>query len=101
MDEHHCNLGVMISTSGYKIGRGQGIAESVHLNSWKNKFHILLVFHSLMAVALEGRAPMAVLTESLMHTVNNSYANDAEVQEAYSQRACHVAIEAEYDRLFC
>jgi hypothetical protein len=90
----------MVSTSGYKIAHGKGIAESIYMNTWKSKFHILLVFDSLRAVAVEGKAPMAVLTDAFMYAVNNSYGNDANVQKAYSKEACHAAIKAEYGRLF-
>ena len=100
MDEHDCNVGVMISTSGYRIGRGLGIADSIYIQSVKNKFHILLVFQSLRAVYTENKAPLAVLTQALMYAVNNSYGNDGDVQRNYSEIACHEAALSEHVRLF-
>jgi hypothetical protein len=100
MDEHHCNLGVMISTSGYKVGRGRGIAESIYINSLTNKFHILLVFQSMRDVILRKKPPMAILTKALLYAFNNSYVNDRDVQESYSKKECQLAVLAEYARLF-
>ncbi len=100
MDEHHCNLGVMISTSGYKIGRGKGIAQSIYINSARNKFHILLAFQSLRDVILNNKPPMAILTTALMYAFNNSYVNDGSVQAEYSKRECQQAASDEYARLF-
>lgn len=100
MDEHHCNLGVMMSTSGYRIGRGLGIAESVFYNSVRNKFHILLVFQSLRAVVKENKPPLAILHQALLYAVNNSYVNDREVQNEYSENTCHDAARNEGLRLF-
>ena len=100
MEDHHCNFGVLISTSGYSIARGQGIAESIHRNYWKNCFHLLLVFHSLRAVIVAEKAPLAVLQEALCFAVNNSYGNNSALQKAYAPKACHAAAKAEYERLF-
>ena len=100
MDEHHCNLGVMISTSGYKIGGGKGIAESIYINSVRNKFHILLVFQSLRDVIVDNKPPMTILTKALMNACNNSYVNDIDVQTSYSKKECQLAASAEYARLF-
>ncbi|MBN2267222.1 MAG: hypothetical protein JW725_02670 [Candidatus Babeliaceae bacterium] len=100
MEEHDCYLGVLISTSGYKIGRGLGIAESIHRHYWRNRFHLLLVFQSISAVKTEGKAPLAVLAEALCHALNNRYVNDADVQKFYSQEACHKAARSEFERIF-
>ncbi len=100
MLEHHCNLGVMVSTSGYMIGKGLGIAESIYHNSAAKRFHILLVFQSLRAVLAEGKAPMAILGKALLYAFNNLFAADKEVREAYSPEACHKAAREEYVRLF-
>lgn len=100
MEEHHCNLGIMISTSGYRIGRGLGIAESVFINSVKNRFHILLVFQSLRAVLTENKPPLAILHQALLYAVNKSYSIDRDVQAEYSPETCRKAAYAEYVRLF-
>jgi hypothetical protein len=100
MEEHHCNLGVMISTSGYKIASGKGIAESIYINSVKNKFHILLVFQSLRDVMKLKKPPMAILTTALLYACNNSFVNDKNVQAQYSKEKCQIAAKVEYERLF-
>ena len=99
MEEHDCYVGVMVSTSGYRIWRGRGIAESLHRNYYRDRFHLLLVFQSLQAVVVEGKAPLAILQEVLCFVVNNSYANDPEVQDMYSLTTCHEAARSEYQRL--
>jgi hypothetical protein len=100
MEEHQCNLGVIVSTSGYYIGKGQGIAESIYHNSAAKKFHILLTFQSMMQVVLEDKPPMAILGEVLVYALNNSYTHEKQVQKAYLAEACHRAAEKEYQRLF-
>lgn len=100
MQEHHCNLGVMISTSGYKIARGKGIAESVYIHSVMKSFHVLLVFQSLTAVACEEKAPLVVIQDALFYATNNMYALDKDVQNYYSPETCKKTALAEYRRLF-
>lgn len=99
MEDHHCNLGVMISTSGYKIGRGKGIAESVYINSCKNRFHVLLVFQSLTAVINKQKPPLIVIQEALVHACNNTYTHDKKIQKYYSQETCQEAATTEYKRI--
>jgi hypothetical protein len=100
MEEHECNFGVLVSTSGYRMARGQGIAESIHRNYWRKRFHLLLVFQSIQAVAMEKKAPLVILQEALCYAVNNSYANDSDIQRAYSPAVCHAVAKAEYEKLF-
>ena len=100
MVEHDCYCGVLISTSGYKIGRGKGIAESIHRQYWQNRFHLLLVFQSLREIAVDDKPPLAVLTKTLGYAVNNNYVNDAEIQRLYSAESCRKAASAEFQRLF-
>jgi len=99
MHEHHCNFGVMISTSGYRIGRGKGISESIYVHSCKEIFHALLVFQSITAVILEQKAPLFIIQEALSYACNNMYVHDKEVQYYYSQEACKKAAMLEYERL--
>jgi hypothetical protein len=99
MDEHTCYLGVFVSTSGYRMQRGMGIAESIYINSIKKKFHLLLTFQSLAKVALNRMASLAVLQEVLCYAVNNSYVNDRDVQRNYCQEACSQAAKIEHARI--
>lgn len=100
MMEHDCRLGVFVSTSGYRIGSGLGIADSIRENYLMNRFHLLLAFSSLCEVVTEKKPPLAVLRDVLCFAANNSYANDAEVQELYSPKYCHDIAHAEFQRLF-
>ncbi|MFX1485031.1 MAG: hypothetical protein ACFFCP_17775 [Promethearchaeota archaeon] len=99
MEEHNCNVGVFVSTSGYKIGRGQGIADSIHRNCWRDRFHILLVLNSLRMVAVDGKAPLAVLTQALGYAINDRYANDRPIQGLYSETSCRELAKSEFQRL--
>jgi hypothetical protein len=100
MVEHCCNIGIMISTAGYSIGRGLGIAQSIHNNSLQNRFHLLLTIRSLHEVAVERKAPWAVLTDALNNALNNSYVNDKDTQYLYSPSHCCDLARSEYERLF-
>ena len=99
MEEHDCYLGVFVSTSGYRMQRGKGIAQSIHRNYWGKRFHLLLTFQSMQKVALNRMAPLAVLQEALCYAVNDMYVNDKDVQRNYSQEACSQAAKTEYARL--
>ncbi len=100
MEEHDCYIGVIFSTSGYKISRGQGIAESIHRNYWRKRFHLLLAFHSLQSVIVDDKAPLKILQDALGYAVNNSYSNDSSVQKLYTKSFCHEAAYTEFRRLF-
>ena len=99
MEDHGCNLGVAVSTSGYKIGRGLGIAETVHRNSWKDMFHLLLVFESLKMTAVDGVAPLDILTDALGYAMGDQFENDSKLQDRYSAKRCHELIASEYERI--
>ncbi|MBN2002974.1 MAG: hypothetical protein JXA21_06425 [Anaerolineae bacterium] len=100
MTDHACNLGVVASTSGYRIARGTGIAETIHYHYWQNTFHLLLAFHSFCEVLRDNKSPWEILTEALDYAVNNKYVNNRVIQEKYSQDSCHELILEEYGRLF-
>ena len=100
MDEHECNVGLCISTAGYRISGGKGIAESIHRNTWKSKYHLLMTIEGFYKVAEENIAPLRILQEILGYAVNDVYANDKEIQSRYSQRYCLDLAKSEYERLF-
>lgn len=100
MTDHLCNLGIIASTSGYKIARGKGIAEIIHLHYWRNMFHLLLTFHAFCEVLCIDRSPLEILTEALDYAVNNKYVIDGTIQEKYSSASCHRLAQSEYERLF-
>lgn len=99
MEDHGCNVGVAASTSGYSIGRGAGIAETVHRNTWKNRYHLLLVFESLKLVAVDEVPPLDVLTDVLGYATNDEYENNKELQKRYSQACCHELMAGEQRRI--
>ncbi len=99
MMEHDCRLGVFVSTSGYKIKRGLGIASSIRENYLQNRFHLLLAFPSLCEVIVNKKPPLAVLKDVLCFAANNSYVNDAEIQRLYSPEYCHEVARDEFQRL--
>lgn len=96
MEEHCCNFGVMVSTSGYRIGSGKGIAESVYINTMADKFHILLTINTLRLVISDRIPPLVLLRESLDLAVNDKYRNDKNVQTLYSQKICHETAKSEF-----
>jgi hypothetical protein len=100
MEEHDCYLGICISTSGYKMSKGKGIAQSIHRNYWRDRFHILLAFHSLYSVAVEEKAPLAILKAGLTFAINDQYSNDTEIQTRYSLTFNNSLAQKEYKRLF-
>ena len=59
----------------------------------------MLTFQSIVKVAVNRIAPLAVLQEALCYAVNNSYVNDRDVQWNYSKEAYGQAAKAEYARL--
>ena len=100
MNNHHCSVGLCVSTAGYKIFAGKGIAERVHLNTWKNQFHFLMTIEGLYKVAKEKIAPISIFKEMLGYAVNDRYANDKLLQKRYSQDYCLNLAQSEYHRLF-
>jgi hypothetical protein len=101
MQEHGCNVGVSVSTSGFHITHGKGIAQSIHHNYLQNRFHLLLVFESFRSVIVDRKAPLFVLTEVLNYAANNNYYNDRDVQRIYTKNSCYEIAQTEYKRLFC
>ena len=100
MAEHGCNLGIFFSTSGYKITRGSGIAESIHHNFLLSRFHLLLSFHSIHSAAVGEKAPLAILQDALCYAANDSFSKDVEVQGKYTKESCQRLATAEFKRLF-
>jgi len=100
MNNHGCNLGVMISTSGFRVGRGLGIANVPYLNFLQKKFHLLLVFGSFKRVIDERIPPLALLQEVLGYAANNSYVNEKRIQDFYTEHECTSLARNEYARLF-
>ena len=100
MDEHRCHLGVCLSTSGFPVGRGLGIANSVYINSVKGKFHILLSFHSIYSMVNEKKAPLTILKEAYNYTISDLYSNDKAIQEWYSSRHNNRIAREEYEKRF-
>jgi hypothetical protein len=100
MEEHDCQLGIFISTSGYRIGHGKGIADSIRENYLMGKFHLLLTFYSLREVVISHKPPLVILKETLCYAVNKSFSTDRKVQKLYTKDYCHKIAEEEYQRLF-
>ena len=100
MMDHDCRVGVFVSTSGFKIGRGLGIADSIRDNYLMGIFHLLLSFPVLSEVAVGGKPPLAILRTVLCFAANDRYAHDAEVQRMYSVDYCHEVARDEFRRLF-
>ena len=100
MSIHDCFFGVCISTSGYKISRGDGIAELIHFNFLKKRYHFLLSFFSIYNVLKEEMAPLSVLKNALTYAMNNQFSNDSEIQKFYSSRYNTTLAETEYKRIF-
>jgi hypothetical protein len=100
MMDHDCQLGVFVSTSGFRVGRGLGIAESVRENYLRGNFHLLLAFPFLQRVITQEHPPLVILKEVLAFAANNSYVHDTNVQKLYSPEYCHKLAAEEYTRLF-
>lgn len=100
MTEHDCQVGVFVSTSGYSISGGRGIADSVRENYLRDIFHLLLAFPHMREVIAEAKPPLAILSEVLCHAMNDRYAHDPEIQDLYSPEYCQRIAEEEYERLF-
>ncbi len=100
MQDHGCNVGVFASTSGFKMGRGQGIAHEIHHQYLRGIIHLLLVFEAFRSVIVDRKAPFIVLNEVLTYAANDTYANDAELQVRYSAEGCQEAARRAYLELF-
>ncbi len=99
MTDHGCNLGVIVSTSGFKIGRGLGIANLPYIHFLQNKFQFLLVLGSFKRVVHERVAPLALLQEVLSYAANNSYENDTRIQSFYREDDCKALGKKEFERI--
>jgi hypothetical protein len=86
---HGCNVGVFASTSGFRIGRGEGIARDIYNLYLKDEIHLLLVFESFRSVIEESKAPLVVLSDVLTYAMNEEYENSVALQQRYSEAACH------------
>ena len=100
MADHGCNLGITVSTSGYKIGRGLGIATLPYIHFLQKRYHLLLVFGSFFRVMHERVAPFALLQDILGYAANNSYENDRTIQSFYRKEECKELAKMEFARLF-
>ncbi len=100
MTDHECNVGVIASTSGYRIARGRGIARKIYHDYLRDIFHLLLTFHAFYEVLSDDKAPLDILREALAHTTNESYESDKELQEKCSPKSCHALAKSEYERIF-
>jgi hypothetical protein len=96
MQDHGCNVGVFASTSGFKMGRGQGIAHTIHHQYLRGIIHLLLVFEAFRSVIVDCKAPLVVLQEVLTYAMNDAHANDGELQARYSAEACQQATRQAY-----
>lgn len=83
------NLSVIVSTSGFSIGKGLGISETVFLHSYQKKYHLLLSIQDLCAVVSDNEPPISILTRALLRVTNNRYRKDEEIQKLYSETSCH------------
>lgn len=100
MDQHGCDVGVFFSTSGYKISRGLGIAESIYHHFLQSKFHLLFAFPSFADVISKEKAPLAIIVEAYTFAANNSFRHDKTVQKIYTKNFCHEMAKSEYKRIF-
>lgn len=97
MSDHCCNFGVMFSTSGYKIARGAGIADTIYFNSAANKFHVLFTVDVFRQVIFEEKPPLFLIKEALGFATNERYRVDPQLQHRYSMKNCHQIAREEYD----
>jgi hypothetical protein len=100
MEDHQCNLGIVASTSGFKITGGKGIAERIHVNTFKNKFYLLLSIRDFDLAYTEKTPPIALIIESLERTTNDLYRIDPEIQKQYTKRYCCEMSKNRHDELF-
>ena len=100
MMNHDCRTGVFVSTSGFRVGRGLGIAESIRENYLTGIVHLLLSFPLLRQVRVDRMPPLAILRDVLCFAANNSYADDKLVQQLYSAEYCQTCVEQEFEELF-
>lgn len=100
MGDHSCFLGIGLSTCGFKVARGQGIANSVYINSIKGMYHILLSFHSICSMINEKKPPLLVIKEALNYTLNDLYSHDKEIQNLYSSNYNNRIAKEEYQKRF-
>ncbi|MCP3941688.1 MAG: hypothetical protein GY710_09440 [Desulfobacteraceae bacterium] len=100
MDDHECNVGIVASTSGFKITGGNGIAERVHVNIFKNKFYLLLSIRDFDLAYAKKVPPIALIIESLERTTNDLYRTDSAVEKQYTKPYCKKMAKDKYDELF-
>lgn len=98
MGEHCCNFGVMFSTSGYSIGKGAGIAESIYFNSARDIFHVLFTVDIFKKVIDDEKPPLFLVKEVFGYAVNERYRHDRGLQTRYSKANCHQIAEEEHGR---
>lgn len=96
MDDNNCNFGISASTSGFKITGGKGIAERVYLNTFKNKFYLLLSIRDFDLAHFEKIPPISIIIESLSRTTNDLYRNDPEIQKQYTKDFCQKMAKDRY-----
>lgn len=96
MVTYKSNLSIIASTSGFTVGKGSGISETVLLHSYQKKYHLLLTVKDFCAVTEENEPPLSILTRALLRVTNNRYKKDKEVQKCYSQQYC-----VEYAKTAC
>lgn len=89
MEDNDCYLGIMASTSGFKITRGRGIAERVYTNHFKNRYNLLLTVRDFDLVIEKNMPPMKIITDALTRTTSDMYRSDPETIEQYTIKHCH------------
>lgn len=100
MDDNNCKLGLFASASGFKIAKGQGIAERLYLTTFQNKFNLLFAVVDFDRIIYDNKPPIIVLIEAIDRTTNDKYRICKVTQEQYSKDYCHDLLKKRYDELF-
>lgn len=96
-----CQVGVFVSTSGFSIGNGSGIAQEIHLDFRGDVFHLLLTIEDFCIVYDKKIPPMHLLLESLHNARFNKYRVDKKLQNRMSKGHCREIAKEYFNLLTC
>lgn len=89
MDRFEVNFGVFISTSGFSIEGGLGIAEDLYIDFKSGKIHILLTVQELCLVHIDNIPILHIIKQSISNSRFDIYTIDKEIQKKFSSKYCH------------
>lgn len=98
MRRHECKLGVVFSTGGYRLGRGQGYMREIFQDFSLGTVHILFSVADLARVAKAEAYPWTVFKDAYRRVSDDTY-ELSEVQNAYSTQTCLQIAQSEHKRL--